>query len=73
MGNCLISVHVTGPHHNGQSYDIDQLAAKFTDELKASGANVTAATLVAGGENDLLNTDARFPLKSDKPEFYAAR
>ena len=26
MGNCLISIHVTGAHHNGKCYDIDQMA-----------------------------------------------
>lgn len=73
MGNCLISVHATGAHHNGQPYDIDQLAAEFVDTLKAKGATVTAATLVAGGESDMTNKETRFPLRSDKPEFYAAR
>ncbi len=63
MGNCLISVHVTGAHHNGAPNDIDQLAAKFADELKAKGHNVTSATLVSGGEYDLMNTVSRFPLK----------
>lgn len=70
MGNCLISVHATGPHHNGQPTDIDQIAAKFVDDLKAAGANVTHASVVSGGENDLTNKDSRFPLKSAKPEFY---
>lgn len=73
MGNCLVSVHATGAHHNGQPYDIDQLAAEFVDKLKAAGATVTAATFNAGGENDLMNTASRFPLKSEKPEFYAGR
>lgn len=73
MGNCLISVHATGSHHNGIPNDIDQLAAEFVDKLKAVGANVTAATVVSGGENDLLSTASRFPLKSEKPEFYGNR
>lgn len=64
MGNCLISVHVTGAHHNGEPYDIDQHAAQFVDRLKAAGHNVTAATIVSGGEHDLLNTVSRFPLKN---------
>jgi len=70
MGNCLISVHVTGTHHNGRDEDIDQLAAKFVDDLKAKGHNVTGSTLVSGGEHDLMNTTARFPLRSEKPDFY---
>lgn len=62
MGNCLISIHVTGSHHNQVEHDIDQMAAKFVDELKAKH-NVTAAHLVSGGEYDLMNTTARFPIK----------
>ena len=64
MGNCIVSVHVTGAHHNGEDYDIDQRAAEFVDKLKADGHTVTAATLVSGGEYDLLNTVSRFPLKN---------
>jgi hypothetical protein len=63
MGNCLVSVHVTGAHHNGKAYDIDQRAAEFVDQLKADGHTVTAATIVSGGEHDLLNTASRFPIK----------
>ena len=62
MGNCIISIHVTGSHHNGIMRDIDQLAASFVDDLKRSH-NVTAAYIVSGGEYDLLNQTARFPLK----------
>lgn len=70
MGNCIVSVHVTGTHHNGQGYDIDQLAAKFADELKANGHTITAAAILSGGEYDLLNTASRFPLQLDNPSFY---
>lgn len=69
MGNCVIIVHVTGAHHNGSEFDIDQMSAKFVDGLAACH-NVTGAKLVSGGENDLLEKDRRFPLKADKPEFY---
>ena len=62
MGNCIISIHVTGAHHNGVDYDIDQLAAAFVDSLKARGHSVTAATMVTGGEYNLLDEKARFPL-----------
>jgi hypothetical protein len=62
MGNCLVTVHVTGSHHNGKEGDIDQIAAKFVDTLKLTH-NVTSASIVTGGENDLLNTASRFPLK----------
>lgn len=70
MGNCLISIHVTGCHHNGLAHDIDQMAAKFADDL-AKHHTVSAATLVSGGENNLTVKENRFPLKSEKPEFYA--
>lgn len=63
MGNCVVSVRVTGCHHNGIAQDIDQLAAEFVDKLKAAGNNVTAANLLVGGDYDLLNTTARFPIK----------
>lgn len=72
MGNCLISVHVTGAHHNGLETDVDQMTAKFVDEL-AKKHNVTGAKLVSGGENDVLNTASRFPLRSEKPDFYKPR
>jgi hypothetical protein len=65
MGNCLVSIHVTGAHHNGKSYDIDQMAAQFIDLLKRSGHSVTAATVTWGGEGDLLNTAARYPLAGE--------
>lgn len=70
MGNCLISVHVTGSHHNGLESDIDQMAARFVDDL-AKKHNVTASSLVTGGENNLMEKERRFPLKSEKPEFYS--
>ena len=64
MGNCVIEIHVTGSHHNAIEADIDQMAAKFVDELKAKH-NVTAAFLMTGGEYDMLN-EARFPLRADR-------
>lgn len=70
MGNCLVSIHVTGSHHNGGEHDIDQLAAGFVDRLKSLGYFVSSASLVSGGEHDLLNTAARFPLRSANPHFY---
>ena len=64
MGNCLITVHVTGAHHNGKSFDIDQAAARFVDHLRTMGHNVTAAHIVSGVEHDLLNTAARYPVSA---------
>lgn len=66
MGNCLISIHVTGCHHNGIESDIDQLAAGYVEDLKAKGHNVTGAFLVSGGETDLLNS-APLPLRKNTP------
>lgn len=60
MGHCIVSVHVTGSHHNGKANDIDQMAARFTDGLKAAGHNVTASTITSGAENNLLQD--RLPL-----------
>lgn len=59
MGNCLISIHVTGSHHNGVAEDIDQIAGQFVDELRRKH-NVTAASIVSGGEHDLLSAGQRF-------------
>lgn len=65
MGNALISIHATGAHHNGRSDDIEQMAAAFVQDLKDAGHNVTAATIVTGGENDLLGE--QMPLAEHKP------
>lgn len=65
MGNCIVSVHVTGAHHNGKSADIDQMAALFVDRLRASGHLVTHATVVSGGEQDLLNDLQRYALSGE--------
>jgi hypothetical protein len=65
MGNCIVSVHVTGAHHNGRPDDIDQMAGRWVDFLKAHGHTVTAATIVSGGEHDLLNLASRFPVAGE--------
>lgn len=62
MGNCLISIRVTGCHHNGLANDIDQMAADFVGEL-AKNHNVTGAVLLSGGEQDLTDPLRRFPIK----------
>jgi hypothetical protein len=63
MGNCLISVHATGAHHNGLKSDLDQMAADFVQKLKAAGHNVTGATILTGGEYDLQSAGQRFPIR----------
>lgn len=65
MGNCVVTVHVTGCHHNGLPNDIDQRGAEFVDRLKADGHVVTAASIVSGGEQDLVNPAVRYPLMVD--------
>jgi hypothetical protein len=64
MGNCLVSIRVTGCHHNGIATDIDQMAADFVAKLKGANHNVTGAVLLSGGEQDLLDPSRRFPIKS---------
>jgi len=71
MGNCMISIEVTGSHHNGEPYDIDQLAKEFVLTLKSKGHTVSHAALNVGGGYDL--TDKGFPLKADEPTFYKQR
>jgi hypothetical protein len=70
MGNCIVVIHVTGAHHNGHANDIDQRAADFVGQLMRDGHTVSSAKVLTGGEYDLMNTTARFPLRADKPEFY---
>jgi len=60
MGHCIVSIHVTGAHHNGRSNDIDQMAADFAIALARMGHSVTAATVVSGSEQDLRSQ--RYPL-----------
>ena len=62
MGNCTVTVHVTGAHHNAKATDIDQVAARFVDELKSAGHNVTDAQITSGGTHDLLSTAVRLPV-----------
>lgn len=63
MGQCIVTVHVTGFHHNGRADDIDQMAADFVEKLQAAGHTVTAAYAASGGEQDLLDKSSRFPVK----------
>jgi hypothetical protein len=58
-------VHVTGTHHNKKRSDIDQIAAKFVDDLKAAGHTVNLAHLVVGGEYDLAHQPSRFPVERE--------
>jgi len=70
MGNCVITIRVTGTHHNGARSDIDQMAGDFVDHLKAKGHSVADATITSGGTQDLAHKESRFPLREDNPKFY---
>ncbi len=60
MGQCTITIHVTGAHHNKSASDIDQMAAEFVKDLSKLH-NVTAAYMCNGAEQDLKNTTILFP------------
>ena len=64
MGSCLVIVKATGAHHNGAEYDIDQITTRYVEELKAKGHTVEGARLTSGAEWDLLDANARQPLKN---------
>ena len=54
MGNCIISIEVTGCHHNGLVSDIDQMAHKFVMELTKAGHSINRATLLSGSSQNLI-------------------
>jgi len=62
MGQCLISIHVTGSHHNNSASDIDQMAAEFVAEL-GKLHTVTAAYMTNSVEQDLKATTILFPIQ----------
>lgn len=49
MGNWNISIRGVGPHHNGQPYDAEQVAARAVEELRAAGHTVVSAEVTYGG------------------------
>lgn len=61
MGNYAIIIEGVGAHHNSDPHDADQLAAEIADRLRAYGHNVTAASFVYGGKQDMLSTVSRLP------------
>jgi hypothetical protein len=65
VGNCAISIVVSGENHNGKRTDIDQMAADFIEHLKAKGHTVIAAHLVSGVEFDLLKPESRYGLAGE--------
>jgi hypothetical protein len=56
MGNCTITIHLIGSHHNENNpNDANRMAAAFADELKRAGHNVEHASITHGGREDLLD------------------
>lgn len=49
MGNYTITIRGVGPHHNGQHFDAEQVAAKAVDALKAAGHSIIGAEMTYGG------------------------
>lgn len=59
MGDCTITIHAIGAHHNKKNpTDINKMAVKFVDELRAAGHNVVSATLCQGGYENLAELDS---------------
>jgi hypothetical protein len=61
MGNCTITIHLTGSHHNKKHpKDANRMAQKFVDDLVTAGHNVEHASFTHGGRDDLLTVDYHF-------------
>lgn len=57
MGNWTLLIEGTGCHHNDNpEIDIDKLAPKLVDEIKAQGHTVQHATLTVGGRNPVVES-----------------
>jgi hypothetical protein len=50
MGNWNISIRGVGAHHNAIKEDVEQMTAKFVDELKKAGHAITGACVTTGSE-----------------------
>ena len=66
MGNWHISIKGTGCHHNGDKTDVEQLAKKFVEDLKAAGQSVSSADVTTGGAMRL--PEDVMPLKEEPPK-----
>lgn len=58
MGNCTITIHVTGGHHSLRPDDIDAMAKDFVAALKAAGHSVTHAAVTNGSTEELHHAPA---------------
>lgn len=63
MGNFTIRIQGVGTHHNQLPSDVEQMAAKFVDELRAKGHSITAADVHTGGVTGLHPESQVMPLK----------
>lgn len=54
MGNWTINIEGTGPHHNKQDFDADEIAREAVRTLRAKGHTVEHATITASGRDNLL-------------------
>jgi hypothetical protein len=55
MGNFNITVRGVGIHQSGSPNDVEQMTARFIDQLVYAGHNVMGGTVTIGGEVDVLN------------------
>lgn len=56
MGNVSMTIHAVGSHHNHDNpRDLNKMFARFVDELKAAGHNITHAHLHHGAAEDMLD------------------
>lgn len=57
MGNCTITIHLTGSHHNDDYHkDANRMSVRFVEELMAAGHHVEGASFTSGGREDLLSS-----------------
>lgn len=74
MGNWNITIRGVGVHHNTKlPSDADRMAAKFVRDLKEAGHSIVAASITAGGENDLTDPDAYLAQKDARDEYELKR
>lgn len=66
MGNWNINIQGIGSHHNeGNKADAQYLAARFVEQLKASGHTIEAASFTSGGKEDLLLENGHWTKKRE--------
>jgi hypothetical protein len=63
MGRCVITIHVTGSHHNKASRDIDQMAAEFVQEL--SKFHTVTEAYMGSNAQELKSTEVLFPKEAN--------